>query len=283
MRKRGLLFALLAITTFGASQLVATGATTRAGKFRYVEREISVGPRSQSKLEVAWCPRRTHVYGGGVQRLFNDGVLNASFPIDNKDRGKTPDDGWAAYYDNFETSRTVLALRAICGPTMPRYRQSGFIPGAGRYVTRSVTCPRGTFVWGGGASNRGPYNTMYLSETSPVRARKWESTVANVADRRYSAVSYAICGPRRPTYVRSSVGVDGNGALWDADCPTQLHHAIAGGVSHTAPGRMGIQVLTPSDSDGSIDDASDDGFEAEIDNYVSGGKRMTVHAVCLVR
>src|SRR3712207_5500812 len=134
LKKRGLLLAALVVATFAATQLVATGAITRAGKFSYVERTISVAGKSQSKLLVAWCPRRTYVYGGGIQRLFHDGVVNASFPIDNKDRGKAPDDGWAVYYDNFETSRTSMALRAVCGPIKPRYRQAGFVPGAGRYV-----------------------------------------------------------------------------------------------------------------------------------------------------
>lgn len=283
MRKRGLLFCALTIALVGAGQLIATGATTRSGKFSYVERNFSVGANAQSKLQVAWCPRRTHVYGGGVATALEDGVVNASYPIDNKDRGKAPDDGWAAFWDNFGAGRADVVVRAICGPMAPRYRRSGFTVPAGRYLTVRVGCPRGTFVWGGGASNRGPYNTMYLSESGPYRKRKWESTTANVSDRKYSGVAHSICGSKRPVYERSTTTVPDFGRVWDAECPTQLHHAISGGVTHTGPGRIGINGLFPVDRDGNVDAAYDDGFEANLDNYVNATKRMTVTAVCLVR
>ena len=284
MKRRGLLLALLTIAALGANQLIATGATTRAGKFSYVSKSFSVGARAQSKLQIATCPPRTHVYGGGAAAALVDGVVNASFPIDNGDRGKAPDDGWAVYYDNYENGRiNGVDVRAICGPMMPRYRSTGFVVAGGRYVTARVACPRGTFLWGGGASNRGPWNTMYLSESGPYRKRKWESTVANISDRRYSGVAYSICGRKRPVYEQSSTSVPDFGRVWDADCPTQLHHAISGGVTHTGPGRIGINGLFPVDSDGNIDAAYDDGYEANLDNYVTDTKRMTVTVVCLVR
>ena len=283
MRKQGLLFAGLMLVAFGASQLTATGATTRAGKFRYVENNFSIAAESQSKKQIAWCPRGTHVYGGGVATALENGVINASYPIDSQDRGNVPDDGWAAYWDNFQRSRAHAVVRAICGPMMPRYRSTGFVAPAGRYVTVRVACPRGTFAWGGGASNRGPYNTMYLSETGPYRKRKWESTTANVGTRKYSGVAHSICGSKRPTYEQSSTSVPDFGRVWDAECPTQLHHAISGGVTHTGPGRIGINGLFPVDRDGNVDAAYDDGFEANLDNYVDATKRMTVTVVCLIR
>jgi len=281
MKPRILLGAAIVLAVFSATQIIATGAITHAGKFSYVERSFSVKANSQSKLQVAWCPRRTHVYGGGVAAPLEDGVINASYPMDNNDRGKAPDDGWAVYWDNFGSSHADNFVRAICGPMMPRYRSKGFVAPAGRYVTVRPTCPRGTFVWGGGASNRGPYNTMYLSESGPFRKRKWESTVANVGSRKYSGVAYSICGSKRPAYKRSSAAVLDFGRVWHANCPTQRYHAISGGVTHTGPGRIGINALFPIDSDG--DGTPDDKFEANVDNYVNATKRMTVTIVCLVR
>lgn len=283
MRTRILLVVAVMLAAFSATEMLATGATTRAGKFSYVNENFSVRGRAQSRLEIATCPPRTHVYGGGAATALEDGVINASYPIDNGDRGKTPDDGWAIYYDNFENGSIQVSARAICGPMMPRYRRTGFVAPAGRYVTTRAACPRGTFVWGGGASNRGPFNTMYLSESGPYRKRRWESTVANVGGRRYSGVAHAICGSKRPKYVQSSTSVPDFGRVWDAECPTQLHHAISGGVTHTGPGRIGINGLYPLDNDGTVDAAYDDGFEANLDNYVNATKRMTVTVVCLVR
>ncbi len=62
-------------------------------------------------------------------------------------------------------------MRIACGKAMPRYRSRGFLVRAGSWEDQGVGCPRGTFAWGGGASNRGPYNTMNLSESYPVRGR----------------------------------------------------------------------------------------------------------------
>jgi hypothetical protein len=258
--------------------------TTSSGPFKYVERDFNVPPFSQSKLEVARCPGRTHVYGGGMVVLFQEGIVNASYPIDLGDRGRTPDDGWAVYYDNYDTNSPAdVTIRAICGKTMPSYRRVGFTVGAGRAATRRVRCPNGWFAWGGGASNRGPFNTMNLSESAPSGARAWEATVSNFGSRGYSGVAHAICGPRRPVYARRSTGVGPAGALLSAKCPTQLQHVVSGGASHSAPGRMAFNSLFPLDLDGTVDAAHDDGFEVELENYTSSSHRATVYAVCLRR
>jgi hypothetical protein len=164
---------------------------------------------------------------------------------------------------------------------MPRYRSDGFVVRAGKWEDQSVGCPRGTFAWGGGASNRGPYNTMNLSETYPVRGRRWKSTLTNFGERRFSAVAYAICGRSRPAYARRSYGVPRSGRIRDAACPTQLHHLISGGVNHSAPGRMGIVGAEFQDTDGSIDGAPDDDFQLELANYTRRRQRMVVYAICL--
>ena len=102
----------------------APAETTSAGKFRYVQRTFSVPADSQSKLQVARCPRRTHVYGGGTtnQHSFGGGIITASYPVDLGDRGGVPDDGWAVRYDNYAPTPVSAVVTAVCGRATPRYR-----------------------------------------------------------------------------------------------------------------------------------------------------------------
>ena len=65
----GLLTASLALVP------LSSAGTTSSGPFKYVQRDFNVPPFSQSKLEVARCPGRTHVYGGGMVVLFQDGIV----------------------------------------------------------------------------------------------------------------------------------------------------------------------------------------------------------------
>lgn len=282
MRSRGLLFALLTIAVFGASQLIATGATTRAGKFRYAERDFNVGGKAQSGELVAKCPSGTHVYGGGPVSLFDTATLNAGYPVDGGDAGRVPDDGWAMFYDNYETFPIDITLRAVCGQTMPRYRSQAFVVRPDRAVTRTVACPRGSFAWGGGASNRGPFDTIYLSQTAPAGARRWKVTLSSIdRNRSYRAVAFAVCGPRRPAYVSKSkaVGRKQSGVI-QVRCPSQRFHIVAPGFSAASAGAFDIQGLYP-DHRGDGDGAPDDMGTADVTNYASRRLSAKVHAVCL--
>ena len=166
----------LAIALFGASQLIATGGDDpRREASATSSSDFTRRRRSAEQAAGRHVPRRH-------PRLRRRRSISAvrrrrrRMPASRSTSGtaaKTPDDGWAVFYDNFaDLQRPTSTMRAaICGKAMPRYRPAGFVPRPGRYVTKPVACPRGTFAWGGGASNRGPYDTMYLSETAPLRGR----------------------------------------------------------------------------------------------------------------
>lgn len=262
----------------------APAETTSAGKFRYVQRTFTVPGSSQSARQVAKCPGRTHVYGGGTtnQQSFRRGIITASYPVDLGDRGRVPDDGWAVRYDNYAPTSTSAVVTAICGRATPKYRSAARPVGAGRFLTLALRCPRGTYVWGGGGSNRAPYDTTFLSQSFPNSVREWTATLSNFSGGTHVGAIYVICGTRQPRYVRDSTTVlpEASG-LWDADCPNQRFHLISGGASHTAPGQIGLNTLNPADGDGTTDAAPDDEMTAVFHNYMSSSHRVTVHAVCL--
>ena len=282
MKRRGLIFAVLTITALGASQLVATGATTSAGGFRYLERDFSVPGKSQSRAQTARCPRGTHVYGGGPLNLFDTATLNAGYPVDSGDPGRAPDDGWEIFYDNYETFPIDVTMRAVCGKASPRYRTRSFVVPSNKFVTAVVACPRGTFVWGGGASNRGPFDTIYVSQTAPQGSRKWKVTLSSVAGRKYSAKAFAVCGPRRPAYVSrpKTVGGGRQQASLEPVCPSQRHHVVSAGFSAANPTSFDIQGLHPDHRDDG-DGVPDDMATISVTNYASSRVRAVGHAVCL--
>lgn len=279
--------ALVLVSAMAAAVMAAASApaaTTAAGKFRYVQRTFTVPAASQSEAQIARCPRRLHVYGGGTtnSHSFGRGVINASFPVDLGDRGTVPDDGWAVFYDNYAPTPAGAVVTAVCGRATPRYRQVSSPVAAQRSRTLTARCPRGTYVWGGGAFNRGPFNTFHLSQTFPNGLRGWTSTLANFSGRAYGGIAYAICGTRRPRYVRdSTTSIPQASTLWDADCPNQRFHLISGGASHGSPGFIGLNTLNPADGDGRVDAAPDDEMTASFHNYTNSSHRATVHVVCL--
>jgi hypothetical protein len=283
---RGRLAAVAVAATVAAVAGIAGTApaeTTIAGKFRYVQRTFTVPGLSQSAQQVARCPGRTHVYGGGTtnQQSFGGGVVTASYPVDLGDRGRVPDDGWAVRYDNYRPTPASAVVTAICGRATPKYRSAAKRVGAGRFLTLTVRCPGGTYVWGGGGINRAPYNTTHLSQSLPSSARAWTSTMANFSAGAHGGATYVICGTRKPRYVRDSTTVIPEAsALWDADCPNQRFHLISGGASHAAPGQIGLNTLNPADAD-RADAAPDDEMTASFHNYTNSSHRVTVHAVCL--
>ena len=258
--------------------------TTTAGKFRYVQRTFWVDAELQSTLQIARCPRRTHVYGGGTtnEQEFGRGGIIASIPVDLRDRGVVPDDGWAVRYDNYSPTPISAVVTAVCGRAAPTYRSVATQVPAQRSKTLTARCPRGTSVWGGGAIIRGPYNTTLLSQTFPKGARAWTSTLANYSAAARRGTIHAICGRRRPRVMRESTTVIPDGStLSDADCPNQRFHLISGGASNTAPGFIGLGTLNPADRDGQVDEAPDDEMTAWFHSYTDSEHQVTVHAVCL--
>ncbi len=62
--------------------------------------------------------------GGGASILgaIADARLNSSYPIDSKDKGKAPDDGWRARGVNLSGSDLAFNAFAICARKQRAYR-----------------------------------------------------------------------------------------------------------------------------------------------------------------
>ena len=101
----------------------ATGfVICKKGKLRYPERSVKVkgGKTGTAK---ASCREGMHIAGGGglIQSVPGEARLNSSYPFDDGDRGKRPDDGWAVRAINNGDDADFLEAHAVCQNREPRY------------------------------------------------------------------------------------------------------------------------------------------------------------------
>jgi hypothetical protein len=75
-----------------------------------------------SRAITVHCPDTRHVYGGGM-RGGPDIRLISSFPIDSKDHGSKPDDGWKVAVANLAEGHGKARAFASCGKEQPVYRE----------------------------------------------------------------------------------------------------------------------------------------------------------------
>src|SRR5262245_892448 len=134
----------------------AAGSVDTVGSVRYVRQGFHT-VQGQPYLTVrAMCPRGTHVTGGGVSNGAEFGELTIvhTYPVDGRDRGAAPDDGWAVLLNNRDEGVHAGKVHAICTEHPVRYRTQSFQIASGAQDQFNVSCPQDTFVLSGGT--RGP-------------------------------------------------------------------------------------------------------------------------------
>src|SRR5262245_18122908 len=89
--------ACLALALSATIAGTASASLVSSGGFNYVTKSFDLPP-GKSKTFKASCPKRHHVLGGGHYNngLYGDVISAHSYPYDSGDRGRKPDDGWAA-------------------------------------------------------------------------------------------------------------------------------------------------------------------------------------------
>jgi hypothetical protein len=106
------------------------------------------------------CPGTRHVVGGGAAAgqsgSIADAYVNSSYPIDDGDRNKAPDDGWRARLYGANQSDAVAV--AVCAKTKPRYRRLDAT--ASDIVV--VDCPASRHVLGAGFRVHGDPSTSWM-------------------------------------------------------------------------------------------------------------------------
>jgi hypothetical protein len=103
-------------TNPGASSGVIVHAACRAGgQLEHTEREGEGVPIGGSDRIKARCPAQTAAIGGGATASGIGAYVQTARPLDGRDPGKTPEDGWLAKLRNDnQVSVQTLMTHAIC-------------------------------------------------------------------------------------------------------------------------------------------------------------------------
>jgi hypothetical protein len=96
----------------------------KGGTLRHREKDLQIGAGKTKSAKVG-CPGARHVAGGGglLNAAPGDGWINSSYPVDDGDRGRRPDDGWRVRIYNDDGDSHVMEVHAICQRRQPRYVQ----------------------------------------------------------------------------------------------------------------------------------------------------------------
>ena len=112
------------------------------------------------------CPASQHVVGGGATAgqsgSIADAYVNSSYPIDDGDRNRTPDDGWRARL--YGASQLDAAAIAVCAETKPRYRR---LVSASNEIT-VIDCPANRHVLGAGLKVHGDPSTAWMRSATLI-------------------------------------------------------------------------------------------------------------------
>ncbi|MFI6517921.1 hypothetical protein ACIBF1_20360 [Spirillospora sp. NPDC050679] len=151
------------------------------------------------ELRLVSCPRGKVVIGGGAQTHDADGNgwLSTSYPTTRP----IPYDTEVTYHWGISArhkynSTVSLSGYAICASKPAGYQQvQGYAERTDRFTERSVQCPGGKVLMGGGGEALG--DTSTLTRSYP-EGTTWRSSGFSTEDAPFSLRSYALCANPLP-------------------------------------------------------------------------------------
>jgi len=235
----GIPLIVLAALAMAAAPL-ASASVKSAGGVNYVSKGSTVAAKKTATI-TATCPKGTHVFSGGERNPggFRSIFIRQTFPFDSGDKDKAPDDGWRVRVKNLAGKKEAVTTEAVCGKTSMSYRKRTISVAAHTGTDeQDVSCPNGTFAFGGGI--RAPKTSkLFLNSEFPVRPttgapRAFGFFAANPAGKTTNATLYVGCGKPAPivvSQVQNGISVGTQGAAV-AKCPS-AKHIYGGGVANT--------------------------------------------------
>jgi Abnormal spindle-like microcephaly-assoc'd, ASPM-SPD-2-Hydin len=203
----------------------------------------------------ATCPPDQRILGGGLfsQAEFDKSAVVGTRPFDGLDVDSQPDDGWEGIVDTGDVGSGLPFYAAgVCqgGRVASRlkYRQQTVVVGAGSRRTKSVQCPKGYKVTGGGVTGEGVYDSREVEGTRPLRrGRGWKGRVNNFSANPQTMTVDAICATgrfaRKLVYrTKPHVTVPGQGVNLGHRCPGDSK--LTGGGLLAPPSPTVVGALT---------------------------------------
>ncbi len=238
-----------------ACLVAAMAAAEPAGaapKVSYVKKTFSLAPEDE-KFKTAKCRGGKSVIGGGFDGGPGDDRLSylmSSRPVDGRDRGKEPDDGWRVGVRSF--NQTVQgSVFAACAKTNPRYDSSkafGGDAGPGEISGGAASCAR---PLGGGISIPeraiGAVSENYSAQFSP-QDFGWSAAV-DIFVGTFTPRIWLVCGPpgtrtRERTVISEENTQHLRETAVEVSCPARTRVSSVGGLGYNLdPGENFITEL----------------------------------------
>jgi hypothetical protein len=159
---------------------------------------------------------------------------------------------------------------------------------ASTQASRSVRCPSGTEVTGGGAYTSGSTVDDEVATSAPLDAGDrdripddgWQAELNTGAALAHIVTAYAICAPfSHLSYVRESTPVGPNGSKTvHAACPEGTEPIGGGARTTSSSTAVALRETFPWNRPGS--DISWDGWQGTANNLTGSAKKVTAIAIC---
>jgi hypothetical protein len=193
---------------------------------------------------------------------------------------------------------TVGGALALLAPSASRALAETFSAGGRSYVVETDTlaanapagqifavCPTGERALGGGSSNTGAFEDLWLLGSQPAQSsgssgyHKWLAVYQGFGNTSPITIrGYAICDEQKPQVVEKSFVAGQTGLTTEqANCPGDRHVVGGGGEIYLNNGYL--LASRPIDR-GDADSKPDDGWEVTFDNLQPEDLDADVYALC---
>jgi hypothetical protein len=269
--RRGLQLAAVAagaLTFTGLAAGTAAASVTHSGGIAYVEKTHPDQPNGDERFHVN-CPNGTHVLGGGARSFasFGGASIQHSYPIDQKDADKKPDDGWevALFTGQPDVDWTVFAT---CTKRRVTYVTRSFKADPMGLTNRIVSCPGDQNIVGGGerASFKITQNSAF-----PIPSA-WAIFEDSFESKKVPFNGYAICAHFKTDINSDSITVPSgqSGGLTEG-CDLNRFVAAGGTSNGGSHGSASVQFSYPENS----------AWASATNNFSGGPMSVSVQAVCV--
>ena len=227
----------LGLLAFSPSAVAGT-FVQKDGGYTYVTEGYEAGPGSTITVK-SDCPGRTRVLSGGASSFggFGDSYISSSYPYDDGDRDKSPDDGWKTKISAFDSFVDINAY-AACAKLKPTYRDRRYeIAPMTSSTDEAVPCPDGDVIVHGGF--KGP-TSVRPGSTFPFDGGTddaWGLRPENVSGEDQKITGFAVCSDElEVTYIQSGTAPMPTGAQVFAEpqCPPSDPNIVGGGPISSA-------------------------------------------------
>jgi hypothetical protein len=289
--RRGRRLAKLVVLT-GVMLVTITGVAFAALKYRTSSTTLDTDSRESVKRD---CPSGSKVTGGGISisSTSTTSEVASTRPVDGADANDKRDDAWKVTGNNGLGPDTNMSAYAICSTTLSLKRVSASrTVSSGEQKRKTVDCPSGTDLVGGGVHITGSYQSNRMETTIfasyPASDHGGWVGIANnpqnVDEDDETMTTYAICAESGTYAYVQDTGQVGGGAQdgVTVTCPA-FTKVIGGGgkAGGSTPNNLYNSLNSSFPFDDDIDGDEDDGWAALMNNPAFASPvNITAYAVC---